>query len=150
MVRDYSPCTVTVSKTSVGGIIIGCHSISCLSWSSFNFSTLLSVLSHIYSPFAVAVGEKQVHIKRSFNLNFLFFFHNCDPRTFRIPCRRSLPQYNNTTFIFAPGGVTFNSLCYKTAVCLDIFILRQRETIIAHFAFRIISLAIFICVAKLR
>ena len=39
-----------------------------------HFSTLLSVLSHICSPFAVAVGEKQVHIKRSFNLNFLFFF----------------------------------------------------------------------------
>ena len=45
-----------------------------------HFSTLVSVLSHICSPFAVAVGEKQVHIKRSFNLNFLFFFfRNCDP-----------------------------------------------------------------------
>lgn len=55
-----------------------------------HFSTLLSVLSHICTPFAAAVGEKQVHIKRSFNLTFLFFFRNCDPRAFRILCDRFL------------------------------------------------------------
>lgn len=68
-VPDYSPCTVTVSKTSrleealLDAIPLfvfpGCH-----------FSTLLSVLSHICARSAVPVGEKQVHIKRFFNLNF--------------------------------------------------------------------------------
>ena len=72
-VRDYSPCTITVSKTSrleealLDAIPLfvfpGCH-----------FSTLLSVLSHICAPSAVPVGEKQVLLKRFFNLNFLFFF----------------------------------------------------------------------------
>lgn len=150
MVRDYSPCTEQSRKLQLEESLL--DAIPLFVFPGRHFSTLVSVLSHICSPFAVAVGEKQVHIKRSFNLNFLFFFFSqlWSCRTFRIPCRRSLPQYNNTTFTFAPGGVTFNSLCYKTAVCLNIFVLRQRETIIAHFAFRIISLAVFICVGKIR
>ena len=105
MVRDYSPCTEQSRKLQLEESLL--DAIPLFVFPGRHFSTLVSVLSHICTPFAAAVGEKQVHIKRSFNLTFLFFFAIVILGLFEF---FAIAFSIQLFCLFAPGGVTLNLL----------------------------------------